>query len=478
MAISVIKFEQKIREKAGKFFNVDEKHGSGTLEAREIKAGTQFYFRYTGSNGQRDRLPLGFYCVKGVNGLSLSEAFSKAAELRKRIETGERDLRAADQRARDAIKRADDALKAEEAHRRAEAALEAQALEHARKANLGALLTAYTARLYRDKKFSAKKVEACLFHHVRDAMPELWTKPLTQVTPECLLEPVARLAEASKLREASRLRSYIRAAYAAGQAAGTDPQSSQAMRALKIRNNPAQALGTVKGANHARERALSIAELRAYWQRIIQLPSPTGPLLVAHLLLGGQRCEQLARVTTAQLDTDEALLTLLDSKGRRTTPRSHYVPILPEAMRALKSLTAVRMGDFVFTINSGESGAAHSSVAVRVRQVSQAMHDAGELENGPFTVGDLRRTVETSLQAAGVSDATLAHLMSHGLGGVQKRHYQKHDFKYEKRAALQKLLELVTRASAKVLPIQKTQTAHDDLCGAARFFQGAPKLFE
>ena len=119
MAISVIKFEQKIREKAGKFFNVDEKHGSGTLEAREIKAGTQFYFRYTGSNGQRDRLPLGFYCVKGVNGLSLSEAFSKAAELRKRIETGERDLRAADQRARDAIKRADDALKAEEAHRRA-----------------------------------------------------------------------------------------------------------------------------------------------------------------------------------------------------------------------------------------------------------------------------------------------------------------------------------------------------------------------
>lgn len=57
MAISVAEFEQKIRENSGKSFNVDGKHGSGTLEARGIKAGTQFYFRYTRSNGQRDRLP-------------------------------------------------------------------------------------------------------------------------------------------------------------------------------------------------------------------------------------------------------------------------------------------------------------------------------------------------------------------------------------------------------------------------------------
>ena len=50
---------------------------------------------------------------------------------------------------------------------------------------------------------------------------------------------------------------------------------------------------------------------------------------------------------------------------------------------------------------------------------------------------DLRRTVETHMAALGISSDVLAQIQSHGLGGVQARHYGCHDYMPEKRAALQ-----------------------------------------
>jgi len=71
------------------------------------------------------------------------------------------------------------------------------------------------------------------------------------------------------------------------------------------------------------------------------------------------------------------------------------------------------------------------------------MQAAGELPDGPFTVGDLRRTVETRLAALGVSLEVRGQLQSHGLGGVQARHYDRHDYLNEKREALEILYHLL-----------------------------------
>ena len=53
-------------------------------------------------------------------------------------------------------------------------------------------------------------------------------------------------------------------------------------------------------------------------------------------------------------------------------------------------------------------------------------------------MGDLRRTAETQLARLGVSKDDRAQLLSHGLGGVQSRHYDRHEYMDEKRAALNK----------------------------------------
>jgi len=67
--------------------------------------------------------------------------------------------------------------------------------------------------------------------------------------------------------------------------------------------------------------------------------------------------------------------------------------------------------------------------------------------------GDLRRTVETRLAAARVGSDIRAQLQSHGLGGVQARHYDRHDYLAEKRAALETLYRLATRKAADVASI-------------------------
>ena len=89
-----------------------------------------------------------------------------------------------------------------------------------------------------------------------------------------------------------------------------------ALRVLKITHNPARDLVTVDGSSQPRERALSVAELRAYWKRICALPDAGGALLRFHLLTGGQRTEQLGRLTTDDYDTDQQTVRIRDGKPR------------------------------------------------------------------------------------------------------------------------------------------------------------------
>jgi hypothetical protein len=68
-------------------------------------------------------------------------------------------------------------------------------------------------------------------------------------------------------------------------------------------------------------------------------------------------------------------------------------------------------------------------------------------------VGDIRRTVETRLAALGVPQEVRARLQSHGLSGVQARHYDRYTYVAEVRDALLRLFDLLNDG-AKVIPIR------------------------
>jgi hypothetical protein len=415
----------------------------GALRAKGGPNGARLYYRYRDTAGRYDDLPLGTFDEKGKRGLTLAQARERVRQLRDRYLTGARDLRAA--------------LEADDRERQRQREAEERAEEVAKvraAATLEALLAGYVAQLRRDNKPSAREVERTLHNHVKDAWPKLWRAPAEQVTTDDLLAVVARVANADKLREAAKLRSYLSAAYASAIRARQDARGLPALRDLKITHNPARDLVTIDGASKARERALSVAELRAYWQRIAALPDPAGALLRFHLLTGGQRIEQLGRLTRDDYDTDLEAVRIRDGKGRRKVARIHDVPLIPAAADALRAM-GQQLGPYLFTVTAGESGAVYATVQHRVRAVVDAMEKAGELEKGPFTVGDLRRTVETRLSAAGVQPSEMAQLQSHGLGGVQQRHYNKHKYLEEKRAALETLHRLLTGERGTVTAIKR-----------------------
>lgn len=414
--------------KTGEWANDARPRGSGQLQARRLGGGAiAFYYRYTDSQGRQDRFPLG-------SGLSLAQARDAAAALSQRYQAGDRDLR--------------QILEAERA------AVQAKPGE-VKLPGLGDLLDAYVAALRAAGRVSAAAVQKSLHLHVKGPWPALWASPARAVTLDDLLPVLARVVQAGRLREAGKVRSYIRAAFAAAIRARQDPAAPDDLRAMAISANPARDLATIDGSSNSRERSLSLGELRAYWNRIAAQEDTAGAVLRFHLLTGGQRIAQLGRMQGQDLDGDTSTVRILDIKGRRRRPRIHIVPLLPDAHAALDVMRGDKLGPYLFTMTHGIAPADHDAVSEAMASVIQAMDEAGELEGGRFTPGDIRRTVETRLAAIGQSDETRGHLQSHGIGGVQSRHYNKHRYDDEKRSALEALYRLLTTPAATVTAINR-----------------------
>lgn len=433
--------------KPGKWLSDEWAKGGGAFIARREGDSLLFYFRYTRPDGGRDIFPLGAW--EGMGGpLSLEAARRRARELSARYRAGDRDLRAV--------------LHAEEREAQRGRADAARALEEAtirQQATLGVLLDAYVADLRRKGKGSADEVAGTIRRHVTEPWPKLAAKPANDVTTDDLLAIVARVVEGGKLRQAAKLRSHLQAAYNTGIKARQSATAGADLRALKVTSNPARDLATVEGGSATKDRALSVSELRAYWRRIRALPDQEGAALRFHLLTGGQRVAQLARAVVRDIDHDAQAVRLWDGKGRRANARAHVVPLIAEAQAAMDAMAPARAGDFLFTVTAGQSGIHPTNLRDRLVPVVDAMEAAGELPGGRFTLGDLRRTVETRLAAAGVSKDIRGRVQSHGLGGVQDRHYDRHDYLPEIRAALDTLFQIAAGEGADVIPLQRRRPA-------------------
>ena len=88
------------------------------------------------------------------------------------------------------------------------------------------------------------------------------------------------------------------------------------------------------------------------------------------------------------------------------------------------------------------------------------MEEAGELEKGKFTPKQIRASVETRLADPpyNITSDVLAQLLSHGLGGVQNKSYQRNKYSAGKLDAIEKLYRLVEglpEPQAQVVDIRK-----------------------
>ena len=402
-------------------------HG-GSLQGRRLSSGAvQLYWRYS-QDGRKHREPIGLYDASAppkklqpsARGYSIAAALERCRELAAvqadRAATGGlRGLKAEQQR----VVKAHQALAVEQSQR-----------------TLHKLLDTYIDHLKTQARRSHIDARQIFERHVIEAWPGLADAPAVELTPDQVLDMLRRLIEAGKGRTANKLRSYLRAAYQCALDVRMVASIPMAFKAYGVSFNPAAQTRRSPQYDRADKRPFVKSELRAYWRLIAERPGREAETLRLHLLTGGQRIEQFVRLRWADVGDDA--LTLFDGKGRPGQgPRPHQIPLLRPARADLAALK--REGEFAISTTSGKK-------AISVRTLAGwARAFVGDSIEG-FQLKRIRSGVETLLAAHGVSREIRGHLQSHGLTGVQARHYDGHDYMAEKRRALEILVREVCEA--------------------------------
>ena len=341
------------------------------------------------------------------------------------------------------------------------------AAEEAKRHTLNTLMAVYVAHLRKQGKSSAEAVENCVTKHVRKAHRAIAQKPASGVTSHDIAAMLRPLIEEGKGRTAAKLRAYLRAAYALAARAELDPDAPAAFLPFRVESNPVAATGTLAKFNRALDRTLSEPELREYYTALTEAPdSPIRDALLLALLLGGQRIAQLVRATVADADVTAKTLRLLDPKGRRAQARNHMLPLpdaalvivkrciaRAEAMRARAEDRGEDITDrpmYLFSTHGDAPirGETATNAATDIVKALRAKPKAKRIVNDVFQLRDIRRTCETRLAALGISRDLRAQIQSHGLGGIQAKHYDRHDYMSEKSAALAGWVSYLNRKPA------------------------------
>ena len=265
--------------------------------------------------------------------------------------------------------------------------------------------------------------------HILEPWPEVAAMPANMVTAEQIADMMRTVIEQGKGRTSNKLRSYVRAAYQVAKAAKSKASIPLAFKAFNVKSNPASDTEPDESANKPDKNPFNADEMRTYWQTIKPMPGLIGSVLRLHLLTGGQRMEQLVALLVADVGTDS--ITIMDSKGRPgKAARPHTVPLIPLAAAALHGCYPI--GAYALSVDGGKS---HISAYTLSRWAKAA--GAGIAD---FKAKRLRSGVETMLAAARISQDYRGRLQSHGIAGVQAKHYDGHHYLDEKRHALDTLL--------------------------------------
>lgn len=417
----------KSNPKKDQWFSDGGQRGSGSLMFRVTKAGLKrWYFRYSNSSGKQEALPIADYDRKGKAGLTLVQARDEAAKHSRLYQSGIKDLMAHYEEETARAKAEKEA--AEGARRRAE--------DLAKRGSLHALLAIYMENQERQGRISAQATRTRLKRHVLDPFPELAERQAASLTAADFREVLARVVEMGKGREAGILRSNLKAAYQLALTTEHDPTAPAGLSVFMIEYNPLDRIPALTQFNKTCERVLSWPELKSYFKRVAAVENPiTRDALMVALFTGGQRLTQLMRVQHKDIDLDAFTMTLKDIKGRRQHARVHLLPVTDRVRDiVVQRINESIAGGYLFS-NNGTSPVRIETLSKKVKEIAGEMLELGDSKE-PFSLRDIRRTCETRLAQLGISKDLRAQIQSHGLGGVQDRHYDRHDYLSEKCRAL------------------------------------------
>lgn len=415
----------------GTFVTLEKLDRGGSLQARRLATDAiQFYWRYA-DEGRTHREPIGPYdpvsppkkLEPTSRGLSIAAAREQCRRLAVKHMThrgigGLREARALERRQYVA---AQEAVAARVTH------------------SLSRLLDDYVKHQANQGRISAREAKNIFDRHVVEAWPTLAETPAVEITQDQVIDMMRRLTEQGRGRTSNKLRTYLRAAFQCAVDVRVTASIPVAFKAYAIQVNPVAQTRRDGRFDGTDKRPLTADELRKYWRLIEPLPGLRGRSLRLHLLTGGQRIEQLVRLRWADVTGDS--ITIFDIKGRPGRgARTHTVPIIKAAVRDLQSFE--RIGDYVFSTTKGVKPISGTTLSGWAAQV------VGD-EIARFQLKRVRSGVETLLAANRISREIRGHVQSHGLTGIQARHYDGHDYMLEKREALDVLVRALVSGATR-----------------------------
>ncbi len=341
------------------------------------KGGKSYLCQYT-VNGVRRRVPLGSF-----EAISLAAAREAAAATMGEV-----------------------AQSRDPAASRKEAAVAAKIKATRDTFTLGVLIQDWE-RLYLSGKrprYAAEAVRA-----IRLGFENFLDIPATSIDRQMVVRALDTMTKARGPVMAARTVAYAKAAF------------QWSIKRGSLTSNPFMSLPVAP--TEKRDRVLSDDELLAIWNAAD--PSTGYGAIVRFLILSGQRREEVAGMTWAEVSPDLTTWTIPADRAKNGV--AHVVPLSEAAKELLRS--CCRDGELVFP---GRGGVFNGWSACKVRL------DATSGVQG-WRLHDLRRSVATGLQRLGVRLEVTEGVLNHvsgsraGIVGV----YQRHDWASEKRAALE-----------------------------------------
>jgi integrase len=243
---------------------------------------------------------------------------------------------------------------------------------------------------------------------LRNAFSRYLDLPAANLSRATAVKTLDAMARKGSVSMAARTAAYGNAAY------------GWAVKRGAIEGNPF--LNLPVAPTLKRERVLTDDEIAGIWRAT----DGAGPFngIVRLLLLTGQRREEVAGMTWAELSDDLSTWTIPASRAKNGA--THIVPVSAPAQDLLRNVP--RFVELAFPGLRGTfNGFSKAKAALDAR--------SGVTD---WRLHDLRRTAATGLQRLGVRLEVTEQVLNHvsgsraGIVGV----YQRHDFAVEKRAAL------------------------------------------
>jgi integrase len=287
--------------------------------------------------------------------------------------------------------------------------------------SLESLVVAWLTHQQEKGRRTLDDVERALRHNLP---PALLARSAASITPADIRAVLAAIHQRGSRVMANRVRSALHTCFRYGLQHDHDPRTLKQAVLFGLSSNPVSAIPKDSGAERAGERALTWEEIRAVWYSdTLTWPARQAVRL---LLLTGARVNEVVQAAWAEFDFDAGIWTLPAErhKGRRTL----LTPITPLMADLLIELRDIFPDIFLFPARSvAGSGAPWGDTAL-----NHAIRNAGY----DWTGRDLRRTWKTRAGECGLSLEIRNRIQGHALQDVGSRHYDRHSYLSEKRAAL------------------------------------------